>query len=189
MRPKIQLQTERLTLRRWFQGDLLPFSRMNEDPRVMRYFPNRLTSKQTEAFVWSIEEHFDRYGYGLYAVDLIGPNTFIGFVGLYTASFEADFTPCPEIGWRLDSCYWGNGYAAEAATACLREGFIEYNMEEIFSFTSVINKPSIAVMKRIGLHWRQEFIHPNIKAGHELSKHVLYSLSRDEYSRPRTNDL
>ena len=33
----------------------------------------------------------------------------IGFVGLAIPSFEAHFTPCVEIGWRLSSKHWGKG--------------------------------------------------------------------------------
>ena len=183
MKPEYQIKTERLGLRRWSQDDIRPFAEMNQNPQVMRYFPNRLTAPQTEQFIRSIEHHFDTYGYGLYAADLITTGAFIGFIGLYTAVFKSDFTPCTEIGWRLDSHYWKSGYATEGAKACLHQAFTEYHLENVFSFTSIINKPSIAVMKRIGLRLNREFNHPNIQAEHELCKHVLYSLSKAEYAQ------
>ncbi len=37
--------------------------------------------------------------------------------------FEAHFTPCVEIGWRLRSEHQGKGYATEAARAVLKFGF------------------------------------------------------------------
>lgn len=175
------LTTDRLGMRRWCASDLPPFARMNRDPLVMQYFPSTLEEHETEAFIARIEQHFDGNGFGLYAVDLLSTGEFIGFIGLYTATFESDFTPCPEIGWRLHHDYWGNGYATEGATACLREGFRRHSLEEIFSFTAAVNRPSIAVMKRIGLQFRRSFQHPRIDPGRRLSGHVLYSLTRSEF--------
>jgi RimJ/RimL family protein N-acetyltransferase len=176
------LRTERLGLRRWSPGDLEPFARMNQDSKVMRYFPQALTRGQTEDFIAEIERHFEQHRYGLYAVDEMPSSEFVGFVGLYTATFEAEFTPCPEIGWRLDTPHWGKGYATEAARACLRQGFREFGIDEIFSFTSAINGSSVAVMERIGLRYRKSFLHPRIEKGSELCSHVLYALTRTEYS-------
>lgn len=177
------LKTKRLGLRHWSPHDVEPFARMNQDPQVMRYFPSLLTRTQTEELIEAIERHFTEHEYGLYAVDQMSSSAFIGFVGLYTATFEEEFTPCPEIGWRLDSRYWGQGYATEAACACLQQGFGEFGIEEVFSFTSAINRRSIAVMERIGLHYRKRFLHPRIDQDSELCQHVLYALTRSEYSQ------
>ncbi len=177
------LTTERLGMRRWRASDLRPFAKMNKDPLVMRYFPNVLTERETEAFIARIERHFDENGFGLYAVDLLLEGGFIGFIGLYTATFEADFTPCPEIGWRLHHDYWGKGYATEGAAACLMHGFRTLVLEEIFSFTAALNRPSIAVMTRIGLHFRRSFQHPRVAPESPLRRHVLYSLRRSEFER------
>ncbi|MDC7240194.1 MAG: GNAT family N-acetyltransferase [Spirochaetales bacterium] len=182
MKTGYSITTQRLGLRRWSGEDLLPFAEMNRNPEVMRYFPKKLSGRETEDFIGAIEKHFDNYGYGLYAADLLEKGVFIGFIGLYTATFESDFTPCPEIGWRLDPRYWGKGYATEGAAACLAKGFSSFSLREIFSFTSRINKPSIAVMKKIGLHYRKSFSHPRITESSELCPHVLYSLRKEEYA-------
>lgn len=147
----------------------------------MRFFPRSLSKPESDEFIARIERHFSDYGYGLYAVDLLSNREFIGFIGLYTATFEADFTPCTEIGWRLRRRYWGNGYATEGATASLQKGFRDLSLEEIFSFTSAVNAASIAVMRRIGLRFRKSFSHPRIDPESELNRHVLYSLTRSEY--------
>ena len=63
---------------------------------------------------------FAERGYGLWAVEVPGKEQFIGFVGLQAPAFEADFTPCVEIGWRLAFDAWGRGYATEAAAAGAR---------------------------------------------------------------------
>jgi RimJ/RimL family protein N-acetyltransferase len=102
----------------------------------------------------------------------------VGDVGLFVNTFEAEFTPCVEIGWRLAYAYWGNGYATEAARLAIAFGFTEKGLDEIVSFTSPDNRRSVAVMERLGMSYVGEFDHPKLPAGHRLRRHVLYSLSR-----------
>lgn len=177
------IMTPRLGLRRWLPGDTGQFAAMNADPEVMRYFPQMLSRCETEDFIRRIEAHFDRHGYGLFAVEELESGCFIGFIGFQWARFVADFTPCVEIGWRLERSRWGRGYASEGARECLHYGFDRFRFREVFSFTSVLNAPSIAVMKRIGLTYRKHFMHPGLPPGHRLLKHVVYSITRTEYNR------
>src|SRR4051794_6981568 len=83
-----------------------------------------------------------RDGFGLWAVEVPGVAEFVGFVGLNRPNFDAHFTPCVEIGWRLAYEFWGRGYATEAARAALQYGFEQLPLEEIVSFTTVANKRS-----------------------------------------------
>jgi RimJ/RimL family protein N-acetyltransferase len=101
---------------------------------------------------------------------------FIGFVGLSVPRFEAHFTPCVEIGWRLAYEYWGRGYATEAARAVLDFGFQQLALREIVSFTTTANLRSRAVMERIGMTRTpaDDFDNPGVPAGHALRRHVLY---------------
>ena len=171
---QIDIETERLLLRRWQENDLNPFICMNKDPEVMSYFLNTLSIEQTLAFHERIQKEFSEYGYGLYAAEEKSGGDFIGFIGFHHADFKADFCPCLEIGWRLDKKYWGNGYATEGAEACLKHGFLNLKLPEIYSFTSVENKASQRIMQKIGLNIKQYFDHPNIPVGHFLRPHVCY---------------
>ena len=40
------LDTPRLSLRSWTDADLLPYTQLNADPRVMRYFPRVLSAPE-----------------------------------------------------------------------------------------------------------------------------------------------
>ena len=177
----IYMETPRLRLRSWGEADLKPFIRLNADERVMRYFPKTLTAEETEAFYRAIQDEFKEYGFGLYAVEVKENNEFIGITGLHRAVFEADFTPCVEIGWRLKQEAWGKGYATEAASACLEYGFNELGFREVYSFTAVVNTPSQRVMQKIGMRYVKNFQHPKIEAGSPLHEHVLYRASSDEH--------
>jgi len=171
-----ELGTDRLLLRRWRDGDREPFAAMNADPRVMEHFPAVLTPQETDAMIARIDEHFQRHGFGLWAVEVIGGPSFIGFVGLSVPRFEAHFTPCVEIGWRLAADYWGRGYATEAARAAVAFGFESLGLAEIFSFTATQNIRSRQVMQRLGMTHdpAEDFDHPLLPAGHRLCRHVLY---------------
>lgn len=174
------LKTQRLTLRRWQLSDLEPFAELNADPGVMEFFPARLDRQQTAAMIERIEKVFEESGYGLWAVEVDVSRSFIGFVGLWPATFEAPFTPAVEIGWRLARRYWGFGYASEAARAGLADGFERLGLDEVVSFTSVLNEPSRRVMQGLGMHRdeSEDFDHPGLPVGHRLRRHLLYRISR-----------
>ncbi|MFC4558335.1 GNAT family N-acetyltransferase [Virgibacillus kekensis] len=174
----IYINTPRLTLRDWKSEDLAPFRHMNNDPEVMRYFPNTLTSQETNKFYEVIQQEIHDHGYGLYAVVTNDTNEFIGFIGFHRATFEADFNPCVEIGFRLKKEAWGKGFATEGARACLEYGFAELGFNKIYSFTAKINAPSQNVMKKIGLQFEREFNHPNVDPESKLYRHVLYKTER-----------
>jgi RimJ/RimL family protein N-acetyltransferase len=107
-----------------------------------------------------------------------GETRFAGLIGLSAVDFEASFTPCVEIGWRLASPYWGHGYATEGARAALAFGFERLGLPEIVAFTVRANLRSIRVMEKIGMVFSEEFDHPGIALGHPLRRHVLYRMTR-----------
>ncbi|KOP82735.1 GNAT family N-acetyltransferase [Cytobacillus solani] len=174
----IYIETSRLHLRDWEETDLEPFRRLNRDVKVMKYFPKTLSAEETNKFYQSIVSEFNECGFGLYAVEEKENKEFMGFIGFHRAIFEADFTPCIEIGWRLKKEAWGKGYATEGAGACLHYGFNELGFRDVYSFTAEINKPSINVMKKIGLSFINNFDHPKVEKNSPLNKHVLYYINQ-----------
>lgn len=170
------LETQRLILREWRDDDIPSFAAMNQDLQVMKYFPATLTYEQSANFVDRQRRCFKEQGFCLFAVELKATNEFIGFVGLSIPTFKAHFTPCVEIGWRIASAYWNQGYATEAAKAVLQAAFTNYGLKEVVSFTSILNKPSIRVMEKLAMYHnpQDDFYHPNIAKNDPLSQHVLY---------------
>jgi RimJ/RimL family protein N-acetyltransferase len=176
----IALTTARLRLRPWRPEDLRHFAALNADPRVMEHFPNLLTSEQSDRQAAGAADHMQKHGFGPWAVEAVGVADFIGFVGLSIPAFEAHFTPCVEIGWRLAFEHWGHGYATEAARAATDDGFRRLGLDEIVAFTVPANRRSIRVMEHIGMtrSAADDFGHPRLPPGHPLRRHVLYRLKR-----------
>lgn len=171
----VYIETERLILRSWKPEDLSLFIAMNNDERVMRYFPATLSDSETEVFYKRIQNEFNQNGWGLYAVEVKSADEFIGYVGLHEIGFEADFSPGVEIGWRLAYDYHNHGYATEAAKAVLKLAK-NAGIERLFSFTAKINAPSERVMQKIGMVKAGEFNHPKLSKESPLCIHVLYKI-------------
>jgi RimJ/RimL family protein N-acetyltransferase len=178
-----ELETERLVLRQWAPTDLAPFAALNADPRVMEFFPARLTRGESDALAERCAALLSERGWGLWAAEFKATREFIGFVGLHCPLVELPFSPCVEIGWRLASAHWHQGLASEAARRVLRVGFDTLELPEIVSFTSVGNARSRAVMARIGLQDCGTFEHPQLPVGHPLRLHSLYRLARTARQR------
>jgi RimJ/RimL family protein N-acetyltransferase len=172
------IETERLLLRPWREEDREPFYRLNSDARVMEFFPECLSRTESDSLVERINEHFKKHGFGSFAAELREDQTFIGFVGLAVPSFEAHFTPCVEIGWRLAADYWGRGLATEGARAVVKYAFDELALDALVSFTVPRNIRSRRVMEKIGMTYNasDDFDHPNLPEGDPLRRHVLYRL-------------
>jgi RimJ/RimL family protein N-acetyltransferase len=176
----MELRTERLRLRRWTVQDRKPFADLNADPIVMEFFPSTLSQTESNAFVDRIEVDFDKNRFGLWATELTESGEFIGYVGLWSVTFEAPFAPAVEVGWRLARKYWGHGFAPEAARAALADGFERLALNEVVSFTSSINLKSRRVMEKLGMTRNEgdDFEHPSVSPGNPLRPHVLYRLLR-----------
>jgi RimJ/RimL family protein N-acetyltransferase len=176
------LKMKRLILRDWKAADREPFARLNADPRVMEHLGEPLERKQSDDLADRIETHFRTHGFGFCAAEMIETSLFIGFIGLAVPMFEAAFTPCVEIGWRLAVEYWDKGLATEGAREAVRHAFEELKLPELVSFTTVGNKRSRRVMEKLGMTRdpADDFDHPKLLAGHPLRRHVLYRLSGEK---------
>jgi RimJ/RimL family protein N-acetyltransferase len=159
---------------------------MNADPVVMEFYPSTLTPAESDAMVDRVEATFATEALGLWAVEVPGITSFIGYVGLWPARFAAPFTPAIEVGWRLETASWGFGYATEAAGLAVQYGFQRLGLAEIVSFTAVINHRSRRVMEKLNMTRdpSEDFDHPVIPEGHRLRRHVLYRLSPPQIVRP-----
>lgn len=185
--PEIR-RSSRILLRDWRDADLAPFAAMNADFKVMEFLPAPLAREESDAMVKRIRLHIAERGFGLWALEIVGRTPFAGFVGLSVPTFDAPFTPCVEVGWRLGVEHWGQGYATEGARLAVQYAFDVLRLPEVVSFTVPANQRSIRVMERLGMTYSadDDFDHPKLSPGHRLQRHVLYRLARSQGLRSRT---
>ncbi|TBW27166.1 GNAT family N-acetyltransferase [Gramella sp. KN1008] len=169
-------QSARLGFRNWQEADIDKLYKINSDKRVMEFFPSVVNREDTASFINRMKKMFIEKGFCYFALEKLKTGEFIGFTGLAEQSFESEVTPCIDIGWRLDSEYWGQGFATEAANACLNYGFNELNIEKIRSIAPVINERSIQVMIKIGMQKLTDFNHPFLKNLKRLEHCVCYEI-------------
>jgi RimJ/RimL family protein N-acetyltransferase len=173
-----QIRTDRLMMRRWRESDTAPFAALNADLETMRYFPSTLDRAESDAYIRRIETRFEQQGFGLWALEIAQTGEFIGFTGLNPMPDDVPGAGGMEVGWRLARRAWHCGYATEAARAALDVAFRRVGLEEIWSMTAVLNEPSQAVMRRIGLTQYAFFDHPRVPEGSPIRPHVVYHLAR-----------
>jgi len=171
------METARLTLRGWREADLEPWAALNADPEVMRHFPRAHTRAESDGLATMNQDHIDRHGFGLWAVERREDGAFLGFTGLMMLRETNPLAPGVEAGWRLARHAWGQGYATEAARATLDFGFRTMGLAQIVAFTATTNLPSQAVMGRLAMTRRQDldFDHPALPVGHILRPHLVWS--------------
>lgn len=172
-------KSQRLGFRPWTTEDLPTMSAVNADADVMRFFPKTQGLEETRGFIERMHSEYSEKGYCYFATEILQTQRLIGFVGLFEQTFEAEFTPCVDIGWRLSKEEWGKGYATEGAKACLKYGFNELNLDNIVAVCPTINKPSENVMIKIGMKKQLVFNHPNLKDFPRIEECYMYSITKD----------
>lgn len=166
--------SERLGFRNWELTDVDEMQQINSDEKVMEFFPNVLAKQQTSEFVERMKSQFAEKGFCYFAVDKLDGNGFIGFIGLSEQTYKSDFTPCIDIGWRIKSSEWNEGYATEGAKKCLDYALNDLKIEEIYSVAPKIKVRSEYIMAKIGLKKQYEFEHPLLTNNERLKTCVLY---------------
>jgi RimJ/RimL family protein N-acetyltransferase len=171
----MELRTARLLLRAPVAEDLEAFLAMSADPDVMRFLTPLDRAGATKRFEAALA-HMDEHGFGEWAVEVPGEAPFIGLIGLRHVTLDVPFVPAVEAAWRLARPYWRRGYAHEAASAAMADGFGRLGFDEIVAFTVPANTASQAVMRSLGMTRdpAEDFDHPRLPEGHPLRRHVLY---------------
>jgi RimJ/RimL family protein N-acetyltransferase len=165
--PAQQLATARLLLRRWRPEDEAEMAAINEDPEVTRYLNRPVGAAATAAFYARAVEHWERHGFGFWAVELREPElpargreaaarefergAFIGFAGVAYPTFLPALAARPELGWRLARRVWGRGLATEAATAARDHAFGTLGLAELISIIHPDNVRSRRLASKLGM--------------------------------------
>jgi RimJ/RimL family protein N-acetyltransferase len=146
-----ELETARLRLRAWHDDDLEPLARLNADPLVMRHMGRGpMTLDETRRQLDRFRVHWEKHGFGLWAIEDRETSGFLGRTGL---SYHAVWPEDPEVGWFLDPEVWGRGLATEAGEASVRYGFETLGVDRLVSICIPENEASRRVMDKLGFSY------------------------------------
>ncbi|WP_294264628.1 GNAT family N-acetyltransferase [uncultured Sphingomonas sp.] len=173
------IETERLVLREWREADVAPFAAMGRDPEVMAFIGPPLDEAGVRAAIERQRGFQAANGHCFWAIERRDDGTFLGFCGLKPGATGTPIEGEVEIGWRLARHAWGQGYAREAAAACLAWGWAQ-GMPRIAAITVPANVRSWGLMERLGMRRLidRDFAHPSLTADDPLSLHIVYVIDK-----------
>jgi RimJ/RimL family protein N-acetyltransferase len=150
----LQLETPRLLLRPFILDDADVFFELNNDPLVIQYTGDRpfYSIEEAEELIQNYQQ-YKLYNMGRLTMIIKETQEIIGWCGLkYHEENET-----VDLGFRLFKVHWNKGFATEASMACLKYGFEELNLQQIYARAMIVNEASIAVMKKVGMvYWKTE---------------------------------
>ncbi|MHA6785829.1 GNAT family N-acetyltransferase [Pseudonocardia saturnea] len=184
----VDIETDRMVLRRFTSADVEDLVALHTDPAVMRYLgPCVETAEHVrdELLPWfhSLDEGGDGFGYRA-AIERDG-GAFLGWF-LFRASRQDPQPGVLEVGYRLHRMAWGRGFATEGAAALVDKGFAELPIDKVVADTMTVNTGSRRVMEKLGMR-HVATVHPHYDDPVPGTEHgdVLYEITRAEWTAAR----
>ena len=177
----MQLETERLILREFIIDDWTAVLAYQSDPLYLRYYswsdrtPGNVRSFVNMFLDWQRERPRTKFQLAIVPKD---SSQLVGNCGIRIINMELREA---NIGYELDSQFWGKGYATEAALAILRFGFEDLGLHRIFATTLAANKGSVRVLEKLGLRLEAQELEKEYIKGHWHDS-LTYAMLDHEWS-------
>jgi RimJ/RimL family protein N-acetyltransferase len=170
----VVVETDRLLLRRFTVDDAPLLYELNLDPEVVRYTHDPMTDVEHAKKVLDeiILPQYVLYDHGRWAVHLRFNLEFIGWCGLKYLPETNEL----DLGYRFMKKFWGNGYATEAALACIEYGFTRLNLRLVVGRALPANLVSIKVLEKCGMKYlHEEVIHGHLHKTYQVTNPAIKS--------------
>ena len=119
------------------------------DPVAMQYYPAAFDRQTVEAWIGKNLARYRRDGHSFWATLLKETGELIGDCGC--AVQEVEGRNEVEIGYHVRRDLWGNGFATEAARACMEYAFARLGAKRVISMIRPENQQSRRVAEKNGL--------------------------------------
>jgi RimJ/RimL family protein N-acetyltransferase len=148
-----ELETERLRLRQFRDGDLDAYARITGDAETMRYIARGkpFDREQARRSLGYIFGHWRIRGYGLWAAEEKASGALIGRIGL----LRPDGWPGLEVAWLVARERWQEGFATEGSRAALGHAFAVLGERRAVSLIVPENTASIRVAEKLGMRYAE----------------------------------
>ncbi len=140
-------ESSRFKFRNFQSSDATWMYELNGNPSVLKYTGDKPFESLSEAqqFLEGYT-HYEKFGYGRWAVIEKSNGAAIGWCGLKNnGDGEID------LGFRFFEKHWKKGFATESAQACLNFGFKTLGLNRIIGRCSKEHLASAKVLKKIGM--------------------------------------
>jgi ribosomal-protein-alanine N-acetyltransferase len=169
---KLIFETERLVIREYVEEDAEAFFKLNSDPEVLRFVPDKPLLNVEQARQLLIDHpiaDYRKHGFGRGACILKSTGEQIGFAGLKYLEELGEV----DVAYRLLPAHWGQGLATEAALASVRFGFANLGLKRIVGLAMPANIASVRVLEKTGLRYLETVS----LWGHCFSKYMISNSS------------
>lgn len=145
---RLILETDRLLIREFTEGDVDAFYRLGSDPDVTRYTGDRLQSRAEALEVLRTRPLADYrlHGFGRWACILKADGELIGFAG---PKYLDDLREV-DLGYRFLPRCWGQGLATEAARAVVIDAYSRLDLRRMIGLVDPANIASARVLEKVG---------------------------------------
>ncbi len=152
----MQIETERLLLRRLRRDDAPEFHQTVGDPEVMRYWGRGVekTEGDTLRRIKEMEDHWKKHGFGDWAVEEKKTGELIGFCGLHYIEGMSEVN----IGYAFKKARWRQGFGTESCRAALDFGFQRLGLDFIVAVIQTPNVASRGLANKLDLVFWKEFV-------------------------------
>ena len=177
------IETERLTLREWRDGDAELFDRHTNTAPVMRWLGGVKSRDDIHEVADRLRRWQEERGFTFWVVERNEDRAFLGFCGLKIADSPNSSVPGEiEVGWRLREDSWGQGFAREAAAAALNFAFDRLDARRVVAITVPGNEPSRRLMLKLGMKRREHLDYEDPRFP-DLNPAIIYEIERKEWVR------
>lgn len=148
------LETERLVIRRLSVDDAEFILALLNEPSFLRYIGDKGVRNIADAARYIQTgplTSYERFGFGIYLVELKESGTPIGMCGL----IKRETLPDVDIGFAFLPNFWSCGYAFESAAAVMNYGRDVLGLRRIVAITSPDNDASAKLLEKVGLRFER----------------------------------
>ena len=148
------LETERLILRKFSYDDAAFILQLLNEPSFVRNIGDKGVRTIADAHRYirtGPVASYERFGFGVYLVELKETGASIGLCGLIKREQLTDV----DVGFAFLPPFWSKGFAFESASAVVAYGRDVLGISRIVAITAPDNSGSIKVLEKLGLRFER----------------------------------
>ena len=171
----MKMETKRLILRKLTMEDFDALHEILSAPEIMQHYPAPFSEEQTRKWIVRNMERYAELGFGLWAVILKETGELIGDCGVTMQNIHGQLLP--EIGYHIHKKHQRQGYASEAARACMDFIFEHMTFNSVYSYMKYTNAASYSVALKNGMSFIEEYDDP------VNTRTRVYAITREAWNR------